>query len=190
MKCLVLALASLMALHASAGTATWKGSGDIEFAGTSTLHAWAGKVKTEPFSAIVVSSDAGQPQQLNATVQVKVLGMDTAEPDRNKNMRKSMNAAVFPLITATMETPFSKLMDPSSKQPATLPFTLELLGQKHPVTGRISHWKATDRDAAFDLDFELSLKDCGITVPTVLLFIRVGDTIKLHASVKLQRSND
>ena len=85
MKCLVLALASLMALHASAGTATWKGSGDIEFAGTSTLHSWAGKVKTEPFSAIVVSSDAGQPQQLNATVQVKVLGMDTAEPDRNKN---------------------------------------------------------------------------------------------------------
>ncbi|MDB6072765.1 MAG: hypothetical protein JWO89_405 [Verrucomicrobiaceae bacterium] len=40
------------------------------------------------------------------------------------------------------------------------------------------------------LEFKLSLKDCGINVPSKLLIIRVGDTIKLHASVKLKRAND
>ncbi|MDB6004033.1 MAG: YceI family protein [Prosthecobacter sp.] len=170
--------------------AEWKSTAEIVFAGTSTLHSWSGKVKAEPFIAHVTTTESGQPTQLEAKVQVKVLGMDTSEPERDQNMRKAMDATGFPLITATMDAPFTQIMDPASKQPAMLPFTLELLGKKHTVSGRISQWVKSDKDASFDLEFELSLKDCGINVPSKLLIIRVGDTIKLHASVKLKRATD
>jgi len=189
MKVLLFALLAVV-LQSQAATTQWQGGGEIVFSGTSTLHSWSGKVKTEPFTAMVATNDSGQPTHLDAKVQVKVLGMDTAEPDRDVNMRKAMNATGFPLITATMNTPFTQIMDPASKQPAYLPFVLELLGKKHQVVGHISQWKATDKEATFDLNFDLSLKDCGITVPSVLLVIRVGDTIKLHASIKLVRTND
>ena len=190
MKYLIAFLAAAAALHSQAATTHWRGGSEIVFVGTSTLHSWSGQVKAEPFTAVVTMNDAGQPKQLDAKVQVKVAGMDTAEPDRDVNMRKAMDAPDFPLITATLSAPFTQIMAPAAKQPATLPFVLDLRGKKHQVTGRISQWKATDQQASFDLDFELSLKDCGITVPSVLLVIRVGDTIKLHASVKLQRTND
>ena len=189
MKLLIFAFA-LAALPSFAATTQWKGSSEIAFAGTSTLHAWDGKVKAEPFKATVGTNADGTPDHLNAKVQVKVAGMDTAEEGRDKNMRKAMKAEGFPLITAVMDVPFAKIMDAKTHQPATLPFALTLLGKEHPVAGKISQWKASDKEASFDLDFELSLKDCGITVPTVLLFIKVGDTIKLHATVKLQRTQD
>ncbi len=183
-------LFTLVAFHSQAETTQWKGGAEIVFAGTSTLHSWAGKVKAEPFIAKVTTTESGQPKQLEAKVQVKVGGMDTAEPERDQNMRKAMDATGFPLITATLDAPFTQIMDPASKAPAMLPFTLELLGKKHAVSGRISQWVKTETDASFDLEFELSLKDCGINVPAKLLVIRVGDTIKLNASVKLKRAND
>ncbi len=189
MKVLAVFLA-LAAAQAQAGTTAWKGRGDILFSGTSTLHEWSGKVTAQPFVAKVTADDAGQLQRLEAVVAVKVAEMDTAEAGRDKNMRKSMQAGDFPLVTATMNAPFSKIMDAGSKTPARLPFALELLGRKHQVNGKISHWKAAGNEASFGLDFELSLKECGITVPSVLFVVRVGDTIQVHATVKLQRSND
>lgn len=184
------ALLALLALPAQAATTPWKGRGDIVFSGTSTLHDWSGKVAAQPFTARVTSDDAGQLQRLEAVVKVKVAEMDTAEPGRDKNMRKAMRAPDFPLVTATVNAPFSKITETGSKTPSRLPFTLELLGRKHEVDGKISRWQAAGSEATFDLDFELSLKECGITVPSVLFVVRVGDTIKVHATVKLQRSND
>ena len=178
---------ALLAVHAPAATTNWKGSSEIEFAGTSTLHSWAGKVKAEPFTATVITSDKGQLETLQATVQVKVSGMDTAEEGRDKNLRKAMKIESHPLISATMNAPFSAILDTKTGEPTKLPFKLTLLGKEHAVSGKIGQWKSDDKTASFELDFELSLKDCGITVPTVLLFIKVGDTIKLHAKVKLQR---
>jgi hypothetical protein len=62
-----------------------------------------------------------------------------------------------------------------------------LLGKEHEVDAAIDNWVLKGNTATFDLDFELSLKKCGIEVPSVLLVIRVGDTIKVHATVKLVR---
>jgi len=193
MKALILAatfLAPVSLLQAEATPVHWKGSSEIQFSGTSTLHEWAGKVTTQPFTATVLTDEAGQPVRLDATVQVKVAGMDTAEADRDKNLRKAMNVTGFPLITGTMDAPFTQIMDQRTHRPAALPLKLELLGRKHNVAATISHWAATSKTASFDLDFDLSLKECGITVPTILFVIRVGDTINLHANVKLARSND
>ncbi|MDB6139409.1 MAG: YceI family protein [Verrucomicrobiaceae bacterium] len=186
----LLALALPLSFSQAGTTTHWKGASEIVFSGTSTLHSWSGKVKAEPFIAAVVMTPDGQPEHLEAKVQVKVPGMDTAEPERDVNMRKAMNAEGFPLITATMNGPFTHILDPGTSLPRTLPFDLELLGKKHHVAGLVSNWQAAGKEASFDLDFDLSLKECGITVPSKLLVIRVGDTIKLHSTVKLVRAND
>jgi hypothetical protein len=87
-----------------------------------------------------------------------------------------------------MDTDFDKVMKPGEKSPSHLPFKLKIMGKEQQVDGAISGWKLKGDMATFDLDFDLSLKKCGINVPAALFVIRVGDTIKLHATVKLVRS--
>lgn len=186
--CTLAALLAVQVPTSHAATPTqWRGTSVIEFSGTSTLHAWSGKVSPETFTAIVTMDDQGQPTALKAQVVVKAVKMDTKEPDRDKKMRESMKVADFPLITGTMDTSFDKVMMAGAKAPSRLPFTLKILGKEQQVDASISNWVLKGNTATFDLDFDLSLKQCGINVPSVMLVIRVADTIKLHASVKLVR---
>jgi polyisoprenoid-binding protein YceI len=179
----------LVCLPSQAATPTpWRGASDIRFDGTSTLHDWSGNVSTQPFTAIVTMDDAGNPTALKAQVTVKAASMDTHKPQRDKTMHDSMKVSDFPLITGTMDTAFDKVMKPGDKSPSRLPFKLKILGKEQQVDGAISGWKLKGDTATFDLDFDLSLKKCGINVPAALFVIRVGDTIKVHATVKLVRS--
>ena len=188
---LLIALAMLLSgstLAAGATPTRWTGTSEIKFAGTSTLHSWSGTVSAQPFTALVTMEEDGNPSALKAKVTVKAIDMDTAKPDRDKNMRASMKVADFPLITGAMDTTFDKVMKTGEKAPSHLPFKLTLLGKEHQVDAAITKWVLKGDTATFDLDFDLSLKKCGITVPSVLGVIRVGDTIKVHAPVKLVRS--
>ncbi|MCE9519816.1 MAG: YceI family protein [Verrucomicrobia bacterium] len=185
---LLLTLATVAALTAETAT-RWNGTSEIQFSGTSTLHNWSGKVSAEPFVAKVMLNGDNRPTSLKAKVEVKAANMDTAEPKRDENMHKDMKVTTYPLITGTMDTAFDKIM-PGGKAPTKLPFTLTILGSPQPVEGSISNWVLKGDVVTFDLDFELSLKKCGITVPAVLLVITVGDTIKLHAPVKLVRAGN
>ena len=187
---LLLALGSFLAcLPLPAATPSqWRGSSDIRFDGTSTLHNWSGNVSAQPFTAIVTMDDSGNPTALKAQVTVKAANMDTHKAARDKDMRESMKVTDFPLITGTMDTDFDKVMKPREKSPSQLPFKLKLLGKEQPVNGAISNWQLKGNTATFDLDFDLSLKKCGINVPAAMFVIRVGDIIKVHAAVKLVRS--
>lgn len=178
--CLSLLL-SLSPLHAE----TWSGTARISFDGTSTLHDWGGKVAVEPFKAdVTMSSD--KPQRVKAEVTVKASNMDTAEPKRDANMRKAMKVDAHPLIVGKIDAKFSEIAAAST--PTKLPIELNLLGKPQNVSGTISNWKLAGKKATFDLDFPVSLKASGISVPTVLLFIKVGDGIKVHASVTLSQN--
>jgi hypothetical protein len=112
--------------------------------------------------------------------------MDTDKKKRDDNMHADMKVTKFPLIIGEMDTSFAKIM-PNGKSPTKLPFTLTIMGKQHTVVGSITDWSLKGNTATFDLDFALSLKKCDIEVPSVLLFINVGDTITLHAPVKLVR---
>lgn len=176
-----------MAGSALADTSRWSGTSKISFDGTSTLHDWGGKVEAKPFATTITTDAAGNPTRVEATVTVEVAKMDTAEAKRDENMRKAMQATVHPLITGAIDTPFAALHQ-GDAVPVTLPLKLTMLGKTQTITGRISHWKQQGDKASFDLDFDLSLKKSDIKVPTVLLFIRVGDTIKVNAAVSLKRN--
>ena len=168
-------------LHAE----TWSGTAQITFDGTSTLHAWGGKVAAEAFKADVTMTD-GQPQRVKAEVAVKAANMDTAEPKRDANMLKAMQVDSHPLILGKIDAKFSEIAAAST--PTKLPIELNLLGKSQNVTGTISNWKLNGRKASFDLDFPVSMKASGISVPAVLLFIRVGDGVQVHASVTLTQN--
>ena len=178
--CLSLLL-SISPLHAE----TWSGTAQITFDGTSTLHDWGGKVAAEAFKADVTMS-GGLPQRVKAEVTVKAANMDTAEPKRDANMLKAMKVDAHPLIVGKIDAKFSEIAAAST--PTMLPIELNLLGKPQNVTGTISNWKLNGRKASFDLDFPVSMKASGISVPTVLLFIRVGDGVQVHASVTLTQN--
>jgi hypothetical protein len=183
-------LAFLLAGGSTVGAAAtqWTGTSDIRFNGTSTLHSWSGTVSAQPFTATVAMDENGNPTALKAKVTVKAAAMDTAKAQRDQNMHDAMKVGDFPLITGAMDTAFDQVMKPGERAPSHLPFKLSLMGKEHQVDAAISKWVLKGDTATFDLDFELSLKACGITVPSVLGIIRVGDTIKVHAPVKLVRS--
>ena len=172
---------------ALADTSQWSGTSQISFDGTSTLHDWGGKVEAKPFVCKVTTDAAGNPTEVEATVKVEVAKMDTAEAKRDENMRKAMQAVEHPLITGVIDTPFTAIRQ-GDAEPATLPLKLTMLDKTQTVTGRISNWKKQGDKASFELDFDLSLKKSDIKVPSVLLFIRVGDTIKVHSTVSLKRN--
>lgn len=189
-KSLLVLTAALALANSAVPAATptqWRGSSSIQFSGTSTLHDWSGNVSAEPFTATVMMDENGRPTALKSQVVVKAVKMDTKEPDRDTKMRASMKVTDFPLISGTFDTPFGNIMQPGQKTPAKVPFGLNLVGKDHQVEGVISNWSLKGDTATFDLDFDLSLKRCGINVPSVLLVIRVNDTIKVRATVKLVR---
>ncbi len=183
--CLSFAILASM-VHADT-TAIWAGRADITFSGTSTLHDWGGKVSAKPFSTTVILDATGKPIRIQAEVRIEAAKMDTAEAKRDENMRKAMKVTDHPLISGLIDVPASQIAA-DGKTPTKLPMTLTLLGKPQKVTATITNWKLVGGKATFDLDFPVSMKDSGISVPTVLLFIRVGDGVKVHASVTLTQS--
>jgi polyisoprenoid-binding protein YceI len=167
---------------------TWDGTAAISFAGSSTLHQWDGKVSAEPFIATVVTGDDDRPKKLSATVKVKAASMDTDNDKRDATMHKSMKVSDHPLIEGKFEdVSFASIM-PDGKTPSRLPFALTLLGKKHDVMATVGGWKLSGDTATFDVSFSLSLKQCGIHVPSAMLVVRVGDAVQVNAKVKLVRA--
>lgn len=164
---------------------TWNGKATIAFDGTSTLHDWGGKVTAQPFKADV-TMNGDKPVRIVSTVTVKAAEMDTEEAKRDENMRKAMKVTEHPLIVGKIDAKFSEVA--AAGTPTKLPIELNLLGTPQNVTGTISNWKLNGNKATFDLEFPVSMKASGISVPTVLLFIKVGDGIKVRASVTLTKN--
>lgn len=174
-----------IATSALADTSTrWSGMSQIDFSGTSTLHGWAGKVNAEPFTATVTLDEAGVPKHIEAAITVEAVRMDTDEAKRDEAMRKAMKVDSHPLITATVDAR-SAALRVVDKAPTRLPMTLHLLGKSQQVEGTITKWEKRDGKARFELEFPVSMKSSGISVPPFLLVIRVGDTVTVHASVTL-----
>lgn len=164
---------------------TWAGTAQITFDGTSTLHDWTGKVSAEPFKTEVILKD-GKPRRIKSKVLVKAAAMDTDEAKRDENMRKAMKVSDHPLIIGSIDTEFSDISPAGT--PVKLPLSISLLGRQQSISSTISNWKSDGRRASFDLDFPISMKASGISVPPVLFFIRVGDGVKVHASVELRKN--
>ena len=184
---LCLTLATSLSAASEAVTAAWSGTARITFSGTSTLHDWSGTVSARPFTLQVSSGPDGRPLHLRSQVVVAAAEMDTADKRRDAVMHRCMQVTEHPLIEAVIDVP-AKDVAADGKTPTRLPLKLQLMGKSHSLVADIRHWRLSGDKAEFDLHCDLSLKQAGIVIPSVLWVIRVGDTIRLHAAVQLTRN--
>ncbi len=183
---LCLTLATSLGAASEPATAAWSGTARITFSGTSTLHDWSGTVNTRPFTLQVTSGPDGRPLHLRSQVVVDAAEMDTADKRRDAVMHRCMRVTEHPLIEAVIDVP-AKDVAADGKTPTRLPLKLQLMGKSHSLVADIRHWRLSGDKAELDLHCDLSLKQAGIVIPSVLWVIRVGDTIRLHAAVQLTR---
>lgn len=169
----------------------WKGSCDITFSGTSTLHKWSGTVSAEPFSVAISGADSPSTAKIAAIVKVKAKKMDTDKEKRDENMYESMKVDTHSEVVVTLPKDMTAastkpVIEGGIPRPTVIPFTLTLLGKDQQKTGTVSKWKYANGVATFTVSFPVSLKASGIEVPAVLGMIRVGDEVVVTAKVTLK----
>lgn len=164
----------------SAPAETWTGRADVRFQATSTLHDFAGTVRTQPFAGLVTFEDSVA--ILSATAGVAVADMDTRHAKRDINMRKMFAADRFPLVTGVLEG--ARLGPPFPRQ---VPLRLTIRGHEQTVPAAITDVQLLDGRLRFDLALELSLRQCRLSPPVILGFIRVGDIVQVRMQVELEK---
>jgi hypothetical protein len=183
---LCVTLATSLSAASEPTAAAWSGTARITFSGTSTLHDWSGSVRARPFTLQVTSGPNDRPLHLRSQVVVDAAEMDTADKRRDAVMHRCMQVTEHPLIEALIDVPAQDVAS-DGKKPTRLPLKLQLMGKSHAMVADIRNWRLSGDKAEFDLHCDLSLKEAGIVIPSVLWVIRVGDTIRLHAAVQLTR---
>ncbi len=178
-------------LASRADESRWSGSCKVHFSGESTLHDFEGTVAAEPFNVTI--SDRSDPAKATATssVVVKAAGMDTGNDKRDVEMHKCMDVATHPEIVVEIDHLAVAATKPASDgavpRPTVIPFQMTLKGKVHKVTGQVSDWSYSEKEASFTVSFPVSLKDSGITPPNVLGLVKVKDEIFVRASLQLTR---
>ena len=178
-------------LASRADESRWSGSCKVHFSGESTLHDFEGTVAAEPFNVTI--SDMSDPAKATATssVVVKAAGMDTGNDKRDVEMHKCMDVATHPEIVVEIDHLAVAATKPSADgavpRPTVIPFQMTLKGKVHKVTGQVSDWSYSEKEASFTVSFPVSLKDSGITPPNVLGLVKVKDEILVQASLQLTR---
>jgi hypothetical protein len=168
-----------------------KGSCQIDFTGTSTLHDFAGTAVCRPFT-IALEKGRDIPYRLvGSNVSVPVAGMDTDNKKRDEKMRGMFDAENFPLISGQVDELTSQVIDklksPQGDQNGQLALQLKIRDIELPQTAQVSHIQETEQQLELDLELELSLKAYQLKPPSVLGLIRVGDLVKVKIHLLLEK---
>ncbi len=151
---------------------SWPAEAVIQFAGTSTLHDFGGKLAAQPF-ILVISNGTWF-----ATADVLAGEMKTGSDGRDRKMREMMRAPAHPQIRGSVApTPL-----PTTNLLATV-IKLKICDTERDLPARVTGWQETPERIQFHADWELSLEEYGLKPPSVLGVIRVGDRVKLSADV-------
>jgi len=184
---LVVPLLLLAAASAFAGEV--RGTCDIRFQGTSTLHDFPGKGACIPFNASMVRDAAGRAVLPAVEVEVPVDGMDTGNRSRDGQMREMFQADRFPRIRASVrDVDVDRLREAMGKDPegkAPLDLLLRIRDVERKVRATAGSLKETGDRAVFALEFSVSLEEFGLKPPSVLGIIRVGDKVSVKATFDL-----
>lgn len=168
------------ALASSASGEIWRGTADIEFRGTSTLHDFSGTARTEPFS-ILVETD-GLAATLGGTAAVAVARMNTRHAKRDENMRAMFEAERHPFVVGALE---SARIDTGRE--SSVPLQLTIRDRTTPVPATIRNWRTENGAIRFGLDLTLSLRAIGLSPPVLLGILKVGDAVSVHADVVMEK---
>jgi hypothetical protein len=144
----------------------------IRFAGTSTLHDFAGTLPSQPFTLVLSNGT------WSADADVLAGLMNTANEKRDRKMHQMLATNSFPkLHGAVTAAPVPGIAGTN----ATLRLKIRDKSRDHSVL--ITGWSEDAREIKFHAAWELSLDDYALKPPSVLGVIRVGDRINLEAGV-------
>lgn len=186
-------LATFVALTAmpSAWAGEWKGSCDIRFRGTSTLHDFTGNVRCQPFQVGIDDVAAGKTIVPGAEVAVLAGEMDTGNKSRDRQMRKMFQNDKFPRIRGI----FRKIDPENLRQElrrgpdgrAPLDFTLKIRDIERPVRAVASNFREAEGRISFDVEYPVSLKDFQLDPPSPFFgLVRVDDKVMVKTAVRLE----
>ena len=169
--CILLSAASARAQDA-------RGTLNVSFAATSTLHDFEG---TAGSLSVSLSQDATGPW--SADVMIPVAQMKTGDDRRDESMRSMFDAAQHPLIYGRVRGVDPERVRSSGK----LPLVLQIKDVERPVEASVTHWQQSESTASFDAAFDVSLAAFQLVAPQIL-FIGVGDTVHVNVHLKLERT--
>ena len=174
----VAVVACLIGLASGARADAGKGTIEISFSATTTLHDFEGNVP-----AVAFAIESGPGGAWGGDVEVPVAAMDTGIDRRDQNLRAMLDASKYPRIRGRFRD-----LDPERARAAgVLPFLLRLRDVERPALATVSHWQQDDRGARFDAEFDVLLHDYSLEAPSVL-FVRVDDRVHVTVHVTLERS--
>lgn len=181
----------LAALVSSAGAGDLKGSCDVRFLGTSTLHDFTGTVRCRPFTVTLAGGADGRRVITGVEIAVPVAEMDTKNRKRDKQMREMFQSDRFPRIQAVLgnvdpEEIRQKLRKgPNGK--GTVEFTLRIRDIEHKIRAVIRNLRETPGQVSFDAEFPVSLKEYDLKPPAPFFgAIRVGDKVTVDIAFRLE----
>ena len=188
MKMIPRVLLFLLPIWSVAQADVWVGKSDVTFKGYSTLHDFEGTVTAVPLQVTVEDRAAGG-RQVSATSAVEVQRMNTQDEDRDENMWKMFNTAVFKLIKITVEGVPEVSVRPTGGVPGRMPVTLTMAGTPGKVVAEVTGLRESKEQVSFDLAFPVSLKAFKLTPPSTLAgLIKVKDTVDVKVHVTLGRA--
>lgn len=158
------------------GVRSWPATAVIRFAGTSTLHDFAGVLPPQPFTLVLSNGT------WSAAAEIRATGMSTDNAKRDRRMHEMLEAGAHPLIQGRVEA--AAIPGPADG-PATLGLRIRDRSLDLPV--RVSAWEETPDAIRFHATWELSLAAYGLQPPSVIGLIRVGDRVRLEADVTATR---
>jgi polyisoprenoid-binding protein YceI len=156
-----------------------RGSAQISFTATSTLHDFEG---TAGPAAIALSQLADG--AWSAEISVPVASMQTGNRRRDSDMRRMLDAAQHPQIRARFRG-----LDPERvRSSGELPFLLKIRSVERPLKATVRNWRQSERAASFDAAFDLSLESFRLEAPS-RFFLTVGDMVRVSVHVTLERAS-
>ncbi len=168
---------------------TIRGSCDVAFLITSTLHDVPGSARCLPFAAVLARDAAGRQVIPSVEVEVPVAGMDTRNRSRDVQMREMFLSERFPRIhAAAHDVDVERLRAETGKGRegiGTIDLLLRIRDRERMVRATASNLKESSDRVTFDLEFPVSLGEFDLKAPSVLGIIRVGDKVSVKANVTL-----
>jgi hypothetical protein len=192
-RTILLAVCLVASFSRATGADRYEGRCDVAFRGDSTLHGFGGDV-SNLWLKVERTLDPGGRPVVSMLTEVTVKQLTTHHAKRDANMHKMFAADRFPLLTVTVSNaPLAEArLTPAeaAQGPGKLPLRMTICGISRDL-------EATTRNVAecpdgweFDLEYDVSLKAFKLAPPTAVLgTVRVRDTVKVQAHVKLTRAN-
>jgi hypothetical protein len=187
----VISAAFLLFLPVFAFAGEWKGTCDLRFTGTSTLHDFTGNVHCRQFTLTAADGPGGKELLRASVIEVPVSEMDTGNNSRDRQLRDMFRSVEYPVLLGSFKdiSPevFRQELGKSPDGKRSLDFLLRIRDIERPVHAVASGFREENGRVSFALEFPVSLKEYGLKPPTVLFgAIRVGDKVTVRAAVRLE----